>query len=174
MPNDMKERFVKGLLFRDFLDGVQENRDLWDRIFQQAHTPPIPSSMARQINRRWHLLAVVEDWCMDSANTLPWVSRLADSAQNLDLRVVRKGENPDLMENHLTDGSEAIPVFLILDQDFQEVDWWGPRPAGLKAFFQEELEDHPEEVRLAGLRGWYARDQGHGVLQELVALLGDL
>jgi hypothetical protein len=50
-----------------------------------------------------------EDWCGDAVNSVPYLARLAELAPNLDLRVLARDENPDLMDAHLTRGSRSIP-----------------------------------------------------------------
>jgi len=51
---------------------------------------------------------LVEDWCGDAVNTLPVIGRLAEHASNIELRVVGRDANLDLMDAHLTNGSRSI------------------------------------------------------------------
>ena len=164
----VKSKFREGLSFPEFLKVIRENRELWRRVYGDARIPPNILVMARGLRGPWHLLALGEDWCMDSANTLPYLARLCEAVGGLDLRILRKEEHPQLMQEHLTDGGEAIPVVLILDRNFREVGVWGPRPQPLQDFFKEELDGRPEEARFAGLRGWYRRDGGQSALRELM------
>src|SRR5690606_33724710 len=88
---------------------------------------------------RWHLLVLSEDWCGDAANSIPVLARLAELAPNLELRLLSRDENPDLMDAHLTNGTaRAIPVVMLLDEDFVERGWWGSRPAELQRWVVEE------------------------------------
>ena len=58
---------------------------------------------------------------------MPVVACLARDAHNLDLRVLARDENLDIMDTHLTNGrSRSIPVVILLDEDFVEKGWWGP------------------------------------------------
>lgn len=164
----MKYHFRRGASFNEFLDQTQENREIWHRIHRRAQVTEDILSLARKARGPLHLLALGEDWCMDSTNVLPYVARLAEALAGIDMRVLRKDSDPELMERHLTDGGEAIPVVIILDEEYREVGWWGPRPALLQAFFDEELGKLSEDVRLFGLRGWYRRDGGKTALTELV------
>lgn len=170
----MEDHYRRGLPFRNFMEGVQENRELWNRVYRQVRAPSDLLALARGLKGPWRLLALGEDWCMDSANTLPILARLSQEVEVLELRILRKEENPGLMKRHLTDGGEAIPVVMMLDGDFREVDWWGPRPRRLEDFFLEELEGRTEDVRMAGLRGWYARDAGRSALSELLERLSEI
>jgi hypothetical protein len=124
-----------------------------------------------RLTRRWHLLAISEDWCVDASNILPVVAKLADRAPNLDLRVVGRESHPTLMDEHLTNGTRSIPVVNILDDRFNERAWWGPRPAVLQTLFLSELRGAPKEIRYPRMRGWYARDRGASIAREIVELM---
>ena len=65
----------------------------------------------------------------------PYLARLQEALPNFELRVLSRDENPDLMDAHLTNGTRSIPVVMILDQEFREVAWWGPRPRPLQELF---------------------------------------
>jgi hypothetical protein len=76
------------------------------------------------------------------------------------------------MDAHLTDGARAIPVVLVLDEDYTERGWWGPRPSELQRWATStdaramSSQDHYREVRR-----WYARDRGRATLTELLLLI---
>ena len=73
------------------------------------------------------------------------------------------------MDAHLTDGTRSIPVVMILDEDFHEVAWWGPRPGPLQELFLKEIKPLPPEERFPRVRAWFARDQGRTTLKEILA-----
>lgn len=60
------------------------------------------------------------------------LAKLAERASNLDLKILGRDSNPDLMDSHLTGGSRSIPVVILLDETFIERAWWGPRPRDLQ------------------------------------------
>ena len=73
------------------------------------------------------------------------------------------------MESHLTDGSRSIPIVMILDEEFREVAWWGPRPVPLQELFHREIKHLPKEERFPKLRAWFARDRGRTTLREILS-----
>jgi len=167
----MRDRFAEALTFQEFLETVENHRELWQQLATRAVVSKDILGASRSVPGRWHLLALIEDWCSDGVNSLPFVARLVDAVPGLDLRVLRRDENPDLMDAHLTGGARSIPVIMILDDEFREVGWWGPRPAPLQDLFLREFKDLPKEERARNLRAWYARDKGASMLRELLALL---
>ncbi len=121
---------------------------------------------------QWHLLAISEDWCIDSQSSVPVVSALANAASNLDLRVVGRDAYPELMDTHLTNGTaRSIPVVIVLDADYQELGWWGPRPGPLQQRVVAEWKQLEKPERNKEIRRWYAVDKGRTILDEMTALL---
>lgn len=165
----MRERFRNARTFQEFLAGLESNRHPWRELYRRAHVPEDLMERSQDLDENWHLLALSEEWCGDGANSLPYLARLAEASPNLELRVLSRDENPDLMDGHLTDGSRSIPVVMVLDEDFREVGWWGPRPSPLQEIFLREIKPLPEPERYPRLRGWYARDRGRTVLEEVLA-----
>ena len=129
---NMKERYLAATDFRTYLKSVEKNQELWHGIYERVSISPEILEEARRIPGTWHLLALSEDWCGDAVNLLPVLARLTEEVAGLDLRVLSRDQNPDLMDAHLTDGkSRSIPVVLLLDVDYVERGWWGPRAGTL-------------------------------------------
>ncbi len=168
----MRNRFESGLTFDELLHTVRKNQELWKDVYSRAQVPEDIVAAVHELTGPWYLLALSEDWCGDAVNLLPVLARLAEQADNIELRILSRDENPDLMDAHLTGGrSRSIPVVMVLDSDFQERGWWGPRPAPLQDWVRREglaLESGP---RYREIRRYYARDKGRTFLEEIVHLL---
>jgi len=123
------------------------------------------------LSGEWHLLVINEDWCGDAVNTVPHVARLAELASNLDVRIIGREANPDIMDTHLTNGSRSIPIVIALDERFVEHGWWGPRPGELQRWATDEGRLLEKDERYRHIRTWYARDRGRTTLTEVLALL---
>lgn len=165
----MKDRYQKAGTFQEFLATVQEYENLWLQIYERARLPEEARKAAASVSGDWHLLALAEGWCGDGMHVLPYLARLEEAFPNIGLRIVSRDENPDLMESHLSNGSRSIPVVLILDEEFQEVAWWGPRPLPLQELFHREIKHLPKEERFPKLRAWFARDRGRTTLREILS-----
>ena len=168
----LKDRYLAAATFSEFLETVEKNRDLWHSLYLRAKLPPELIERAAKLHGEWKLLVLLEDWCGDAFNTIPVVARLAEAVPCLDLRVLLRDENLDLMDAHLSPtGARAIPVVLILDADHSECDWWGSRPAPLQEWFEEHGRQMEPEARYKEMRAWYARDRGATALAEIVERL---
>ena len=90
----------------------------------------------------------------------------------MDLRILARDQNLDIMDAHLTNGtSRSIPVVILLDEDYRERAWWGPRPEKLQQWVMTEGMKMEPGPRYAETRRFYARDKGRTILAELVALV---
>lgn len=167
----MRSRFEGAQSFSDFLEEVQENREFWHSMARRAKVDEEAVARVARLPGKWHFLVLSEDWCGDAINTVPLFDRLAQEAPNLELRLLGRDANPDLMDTHLTNGSRSIPVVMILDEEFRELAWWGPRPRPLQEWVLSEGLELPPEERYAEVRRWYARDAGRTTIEEIVSLM---
>ena len=162
----------RGISFQDFLSTANDNVDLWTSTYERARVPADLVARVEAVPGTWRLLVLNEDWCGDASNTIPPLAVFADAAANVDLRVISRDENLDLMDEHLTDGTKrAIPVVILLDGEGEERGWWGPRPADLQAWFYGDGQLLDKDERYRELRKWYARDKGQTTIEEVVRLI---
>lgn len=165
--NSLKEYFEKGETFSGFLEQNRDSQHPWQEFYHRARVPRDLLARAQGLTGQWRLLVLCEEWCGDGANILPYLAKVSEAAPNLDLRVLSRDEHPELMDAYLTGGNRSIPVVMILDEDFMEVGWWGPRPEPLQELFLREIRPLPKEERYPKVRAWYARDRGRTTLEEI-------
>ena len=166
-----ESRFRTGDIFAEFLGRPLSNKPLWEAIYNRATVDDELISRVRALGGRWHLLVVNEDWCGDSVNILPYLAKLTDGLENMEMRIVRRDENLDIMDAHLTGKSRSIPVVILLDEDFRECGWWGPRPTELQSWVIEEGLKLPKDERYKQVPTRYARDRGQTTMAEIVGML---
>lgn len=168
----LHDRFYDGLTLEEFLPTANDNVDLWTHNSARANVQNEYVERVEALGRRFYFLVLSADWCGDAANLVPVIGKLANLTSNLDMRLVDRDENPDLRDSHLTNGrSASIPVVIVLDENFEELGWWGPRPSELQAWVMEEGLKLPYDERYKEVRKWYARDKGRTTLEELVSFL---
>ena len=167
-----QERFYGASTFSEYLETVGKNRELWHALARRTAVDEETRQRARAIPGRWHVIALTEDWCGDAINTLPVFDRLAEVAGNIELRVLLRDENPDLMDAHLTNGTNrSIPVLIVYDGAFRERGWWGPRPAPIQEWVMTEGMALDPADRYREVRRYYARNKGRTALDEFLRIL---
>ena len=166
-----KARYCDGETFAEFLVRPIKDHDLWVALYKRVSIPIEISASVEALGGHWHLLVLSEDWCGDSVNIVPIVAKLAESVSNMDMRILARDENLDIMDSHLTGTSRSIPVIILLNQKFQDCGWWGPRPRELQKWVMEKGMLLPRDERYREVRTFYARDHGLTTMHELVEML---
>lgn len=170
---DYAALFDKGVPYRDFLDAARSRRDEWLERSKDAKVDAEAVTRVQHLGARRRLLIVAEDWCGDSANTLPYVARLAESAPEvLDLRIVDSSAGRPVMEAHRTpDGRAATPTVVLLDETGTFLAAWVERPSALQKWYIEQQDLLSQRDLLDQKYKWYKEDQGKSAIREIVELL---
>ena len=120
-------------------------------------------------------LVLTEAWCGDAAQSIPFLAKLSDYSDKVDLRLILRDDHPDIMDAYLTDGGRSIPKLVALQQDnLEELFTWGPRPQLLQQKFLA-YRDAPDGVSQAefieSMHLWYARDKQATMDAEFLSLI---
>jgi hypothetical protein len=173
-PSQLRSWWDQGITWDEYLNQeILEHRELWEGVYRKSSVPEPILARVEGLGRAWKLLAITEDWCGDASNLVPIFARLAETSPRVDLRVVRRDEHPDLMDQYLTNGSRSIPIIVILDDAYRPVGRWGPRPAELQEFVIREKRagERPSAEIYRVARRWYAKDRGETTLREVVEVM---
>ena len=166
-----RSRFERAESLPDFAARAVQNHDLWVGTLKRAALAPEHAARAAALPGRWHVVVLLEDWCGDAVNTVPFLHRLADATPGVTLRVLERDRNLDLMDAHLSNGARAIPLAIVYDELFVERGQWGSRPAVLQQWVREHGLAMEKDARYKQVRTWYARDKGVTTVEEMLSLL---
>ena len=133
-------------------------------------------SLLTEINSPQIWMVLTEDWCGDSAQNLPYIAEMAKLNPNIDLRILPRDENLDIMDNYLTNGtSRSIPKLVAFDADGNELFQWGPRPKEAQDFVAQELSKGREKPDVyKDLHMWYAKNKGLAIEGEFKTLIQEM
>lgn len=119
-------------------------------------------------------LVISEGWCGDAAQLLPIMNKMAELSSKIDLKIVFRDDNEDLMNIFLTNGSRSIPKLILLDTTAKEVIAdWGPRPLPAKKLITDYKALHGviDETAKIELQKWYLQDKGITTQEEIYDLI---
>jgi hypothetical protein len=165
------DRLVEnGKTWEQFLAGVSAQREVWLKTESAVTVPLDFIERARKVSRDLQLLVIAEDWCPDSAYSVPYVARLAQAA-GIPLRVIDRAAGETLMAAHRTsDGRTATPTIVLL-RNGRDAGACVERPADLQQMFLS-MSTSPENAKRFSQRHlWYESDGGLTVLKEVLALI---
>jgi len=163
--------WAAALPYARFVEEAEANRELWEGVYRLARLPQWAKDWTAARQTPIRLLAIAEDWCGDAVNTMPILARLAEATPQVELRVLRRDEHPDVMDRYLLNGTRSIPIVIVLDRDFAELGYWGPRPSELQVWVLAHKDTMGKEDRYREVRRWYAKDRGESTLREVLGLV---
>jgi hypothetical protein len=128
-----------------------------------------------QLKKRWTFLVLTEAWCGDAAQNIPLMHAISvASGGKIDMKLVLRDENLDLMDQHLTNGGRAIPILICLETEtLTPVGKWGPRPQ----LAQEMVMEYKQQLTVplsdfkTQLHTWYAKDKTMAQQAEMATLI---
>jgi hypothetical protein len=169
---DFTKLWDEALTFDAFVAACKaEHCGLWQGVYNLARVPDWALA-AVSAGTPLKLLAIAEDWCGDASNTVPIIARLAAQAPGLELRVIMRDKYPEVMDQYLTNGSRSIPIVIVLDESFEEIGHWGPRPTELQTWVMANRATMPKTELYPLVRKWYARDRGETTIREVLKAAG--
>lgn len=86
----------------------------------------------KRLKRDVNVVAIAEDWCGDVVRHVPALQKLAQATGKLRVRFITREQYLDVFTRFLTNGGEAIPKFVFLNDQFVECGNWGPMPEACK------------------------------------------
>lgn len=122
--------FASGRAFADWLAAAEDPAQA-ARMRENLAAPalaPDEAAMLAALGRTVHVVAIAEDWCGDVVRHVPVLEALVRAGRNLHVRYVARAQHPDVFARFLTNGGEAIPKFVFLNDRFVECGNWGPMP----------------------------------------------
>lgn len=130
-----------------------------------------------EFNQKSTWLIITESWCGDAAHVIPALNKIAELNSNISLRIVFRDENPELMDNFLTNGGRAIAKVIMIDNETDEVvNTYGPRPSEATSYVNRFKTKHgvltPEFKE--DLQHWYNKNKGQNIIADVTEMLCEL
>ena len=155
-------------------DFTKLNRARMNRLDKTQQILPELENSIQQITEKQVWIVLTESWCGDAAQNVPVLQKLAEMNPLIDLRLVLRDDNDELMQKYLTNGGKSIPKLIAVSADLdKELFTWGPRPATAQVEVKRLLDENGgfnDKVK-EGVQVWYNNDKGISMQNELIDLL---
>ena len=144
----------------------------WDK------TVKIPINAERLISEfsgKLTWLVITESWCGDAAHVIPVLNKIASLNDNINLQMVFRDDNPELMEMFLTNGNQSIPKVIMMDSDSGAVlTTYGPRPSEATSYVNRFKSTYGKLTNAfkQDLQHWYNSNKGQNIVEDIVQILG--
>lgn len=158
----------------DYLNYTKLNLQRMRRLEKTIELSPELKSSIHLITGTYTWLVLTEGWCGDAAQNLPVLEKIEkESKGHIVLKLMLRDQNPELMNNYLTQGSRSIPKLVCIEsQTSKEIFTWGPRPAQLQNLVLElKSKNVSSEEKSLLVQKWYNADKTATVQNELTTLI---
>ncbi len=158
----------------DYLNYSKLGNARMKRLDRKFHLSEKTQKLLQKATKKITWIVLTEGWCGDAAHALPVIHKISDASEAIDLKIVLRDENEDLMNQFLTNDSKSIPKLIALDTETKEIiDTWGPRPSIATKMVNDYKEangsldpEFKEELQV-----WYNKDKGENIENDLLELL---
>jgi len=172
---NLSEYFKNGVSMKEYELLLGDNQKLHE-LHYKKFSPDLEIKQNIIGSGSVKILIITEPWCGDSLAVIPVVKKIAEINGKWKIRIVLRDENPGLIDDFLTNGGRAIPIFLFLDEDNSLLFQWGPRPKKAQNIFENhrELIDNglieKTEV-IKKIRKFYSKNRGDEIQKNILAEL---
>lgn len=142
---NLQEWFDKGLTKDEYIAGMNVNKDEMMAIYSKYTLSPEEKERLQSVkDKGLKAIVLTEDWCGDAMLNNPVLLKIAEEI-GMDIRFILRDTNLELMDQYLTNGtSRAIPIFIFLNSEGEEVAVWGPRAPKLQELVTSERGKLPD------------------------------
>lgn len=131
-----------------------------------------------QLKSNCIFLVLTEAWCGDASQIIPVLDKIAEASEGkIELQLIWRDQNPEIMQRHLTNGGKSIPKLILINKEnLEEIGKWGPRPNVLQELAAEwkNQPDYSLKSWAEKLHVWYAGDKTSEIQKEIGDLLKEL
>lgn len=131
----------------------------------------------KEFNNPITWLVITESWCGDAAHVIPVLNKVAELSDFIDLKIVLRDENPELMDAFLTNGGRAIPKLIMIDNQSGEViDTYGPRPSEATSYVNrfKAMNGALTLEFKEDLQHWYNNNKGQNIIEDITEILCEI
>ena len=147
------------------------------RVFKTTLVNEGLKSAIKNLDKKMIWLVLTEGWCGDAAQNLPAMSKISEMSDHIELKILLRDENPDIMNAYLTNGGKSIPKLIALDaENLHELFVWGPRPEKFQSLVMEHKHNPklPNEEFQLFLHKEYTLDKTQHLQLEMKKLIDGL
>lgn len=166
----VEEGRTSGEQTQEKIDYTKLNFSRSKRLDKTAQIPDKDINDFKNISEKQTWLVISEPWCGDAAQTLPFINKIAQLSENIDLKIILRDDNLELMNAYLTNGSQSIPIVIMVDEDMNVLQSWGPRSKAATKLVSDYKTEHGkiDDAFKEMLQVWYNNDKGISIVNDIL------
>lgn len=160
----------------EYIEYAKVNLQRMSRLEKTTVLQPELLQTLKQIKGNYIWFVITEGWCGDASQNLPVFNLVEQTCDAVEIKIILRDDNPEIMNNYLTNGSRSIPKLVILEKEsLKELYVWGPRPAVLQNLVVEMVKNNlSKPERGLAVQKWYNADKTQTLQSEIKALIDEV
>lgn len=159
-----QQYFEEGRPLAVYMDEMTTKKEQSFHVYESFTVPADDEFITRLSESNVHILGITEDWCGDAMMNNAILRKITEAA-GVEVRVVLRDADTELIDRYLTNGGRSIPKYLLLDAQGQVIATWGPRADLVQEYVMGEKAKLPE----AGSEGF--EEAQRAIFEELTTQL---
>lgn len=150
MSINVSNQFGKGISPRQFMDGMQKNKEQFQAGYDSfSWQSDEDREFFESLNYRddIRVLILAAEWCGDVIRSVPVIFRALE-VSGLTTEVLILEDHQDVMDHFLTMGGRAVPIVIFADTGGLVLGHWGPRPAHVQQLMIQFKQENPDREAL--------------------------
>ena len=174
--NQYKQQMAKDLALNadpKIKEYISLNQHRMQRVEKTYEPGAAIIEQLKALKRKTYWLVLTEHWCGDASQILPVFNALEELSEGkIEMKLVYRDLNPELMDAYLTNGTRSIPKLVQLEEHLNVTAVWGPRPT-IAQNLVKKLKSNPATAAdyTTGLHLWYGKDKQQSLETEISKLL---
>jgi thiol-disulfide isomerase/thioredoxin len=117
----LSDQFASALPYDRYVQtGTDEQQRRWKQVYDAARLADAQKQVVDGFVREMKILIVSGIWCGDCVQQCPLIQRIAETnADKIDLLLVERDQNRDLVEQVRMNAGDRVPVVLLLSEDYE-------------------------------------------------------
>ncbi|MCH7606870.1 MAG: thioredoxin family protein [Chloroflexi bacterium] len=115
-------KFNQGMTPQQYIDQIKVNKQPFLDIYQKVEIPAETKALFDGLSEPVRLAVFTADWCGDAVSTTPAILQLAESNENILVKVFNRDEELELTNSFMAENrAGTVPVFVVLDSSMKEI-----------------------------------------------------
>lgn len=149
-----RERWEKATTFDQYVELMKVNKETMQRFTNEVEISADDVEWWKK-QGKLNVFVLTYDGCGDALYNIPVLAKIARLAGNVDLRVVQRDENLDVMDQYKNQGLyRSVPTFIIMDENLNEVGNLKERAEAMTQIMEAEQLKVRRSLRDQHLDAW--------------------
>lgn len=140
---DLKQYYEQAITAKEYISKMETHQYNLQHVYDNFEIEN-KSDLDELKDKNLRILVITEDWCGDAMVNMPILLHIAKEI-DAEVKVVYRDKNLELMDQYLTNGGRSIPIFIFMNENYEEVGVWGPRAAALQKLVNDKRALLPDK-----------------------------